>query len=166
MRFVLFLTALLSIQIAVAQTSVKTKRNGVLEFVELDHGLARTERGMEDTLQATPTGTHGWLKDFEIIKITDSIEAAPKASFGTVYMVRAKDTVDVDVVIEWIYPQVVVNEKGEQFKSIKYATRRPTNIPSASSYSLDAPYEMVKGKWVQNMYLENKLMYTRTFYLY
>jgi hypothetical protein len=81
-------------------------------------------------------------------------------------MVRAKDTVDVDVVIEWIYPQVVVNEKGEQFKSIKYAARRPTNIPSASSYSLDAPYEMVKGKWVQNMYLENKLMYTRTFYLY
>jgi hypothetical protein len=80
-------------------------------------------------------------------------------------MVKAKDTINIDVVIEWIYPEKVTNEKGEKFKSIKYTTRRPTNIPSASSYSLDEPYEMVKGNWEMNMYIENKKVYTKTFVL-
>jgi hypothetical protein len=80
-------------------------------------------------------------------------------------MVKAKDTINIDVVIEWIYPEKVTNEKGEKFKSIKYTTRRPTNIPSASSYSLDEPYEMVKGNWEMNMYIENEKVYTKTFVL-
>jgi hypothetical protein len=81
-------------------------------------------------------------------------------------MVKAKDTVDMDVQIEWIYPKKITNDKGEKFKSIKYTTQRPTNIPSASSYSLDEPYEMVKGRWTMNLYLENKKVYTRSFVLY
>ena len=89
-----------------------------------------------------------------------------KANFGVVYMVKAKDTVDMDVQIEWIYPKKITNDKGEKFKSIKYTTQRPTNIPSASSYSLDEPYEMVKGRWTMNHYLENKKVYTRSFVLY
>jgi hypothetical protein len=88
------------------------------------------------------------------------------APLGVVYQVNAKDTIDIAVVIEWIYPQVVTNEKGEQFKLIKYTTRRPTNIPSASSYSLDEPYEMVKGNWILNMYTDNKKVCSRTLLLY
>jgi hypothetical protein len=149
-----------------AQTTVVSKTNGPLQFVELDHGLASVVEGTSDNLGKTPTGTHGWLKDLVITKVTDSIEVKPKANFGVVYIVRAKDTADIDVVIEWIYPGTITNEKGEKFKSIKYTTRRPTNIPSASSYSLDAPYEMVKGQWKLNLYIENKNVYSRTFFLY
>jgi hypothetical protein len=90
----------------------------------------------------------------------------PKANFGVVYIVNAKDTVDIDVVIEWIYPEKITNTNGEKFKSIKYSTRRPTNIPSASSYSLDEPYEMVKGEWKMNIYIENKRVCSKTFILY
>jgi hypothetical protein len=131
----------------------------------LDHGLAHVVDGTVENVQNTPTGTHGWLKDLEIVKVTDTIEVAPKANFGVVYMIKAKDTVDIAVAIEWIYPEKVTNEKGEKFKSIKYTTKRPTNIPSASSYSLDASYEMVKGEWKMNMYIENKKVYTKTFFL-
>jgi hypothetical protein len=115
---------------------------------------------------AIPTGTHTWLKDFEIINKSDSIQVLPKANFGVVYIVSAKDTVDIEVVIEWIYPEKITNDKGEKFRSIKYRTKRPTNIPSASSYSLDELYEMVKGDWKMNIYIENKKVCSRIFVLY
>ncbi len=76
------------------------------------------------------------------------------------------DTVNIDVEIEWIFPEKIKNEAGKKFKSIKYTTQRPTNIETASSYSLDKDYEMVKGKWKMNIYVWGKLLYTRTFVLY
>src|SRR5262249_9390101 len=120
----------------------------------------------EEDLKNTPTGTHSWLKDFEIINVSDSIQVQPKANFGIVYEMDSKDTIDIDVAIEWIYPQEITNEKGQKFKSIRYTTTRPTNIPSASSYSLDEPYEMVKGNWQLNIYVEKTRVLSRTFILY
>lgn len=166
MKSIIFLATLIFINTSFAQTTVVSKSNGVLEFVELDHGIAKVVDGKVEKLKNSPTGEHGWLEDFVITKVTDSIQAGLKTNFGVVYMVKAKDTVDIDVDIEWIYPSKITNEKGEKFKSIKYTTRRPTNIPSASSYSIDAPYELVKGNWKMNIYIENKLMYTKTFFLY
>ena len=149
-----------------AQTTIVSKTKGTLEFIELDYGVAQVVDSITEILKNTPTGTHGWLKDFAISKVSDSIQVLPNAKFGVVYWVKAKDTVDINVVIEWVYPKKIINEKGEKFKSIKYSTTRPTNIPSASSYSLDAPYEMVKGDWQMNIYIENKKVYSKTFVLY
>ncbi len=166
MKITLTLLALLFFQSAFCQAIINSKTYGTLEFKELDYGLAKVKDGTKEKLNGSPTGKRGLLKEFEIINNTDSIQALPKANFGVVYMIVAKDTVDIDVVIEWIYPQKITNEKGEKFKSIKYTTKRPTNVPSASSYSLDAPYEIVKGNWMMNIYIDNKRMYSKTFILY
>ena len=166
MKILILFATILLINSSFAQTTVVSKAHGTLEFVELDHGLAEVVDSTSEKLKKSPTGSHGWLKDFVIIEVTDSIHAELKANFGVVYMVKAKDTVDINVEIEWIYPEKIINDRGQKFKSIKYATKRPTNIPSASSYSLDAPYEMVKGNWTMNIYLERKKMYTKTFFLY
>ncbi len=163
--FILTFSLLISLPLF-AQTKIESQKFGTLQFVELDYGLAKVEEGISEKLEGTPTKTHGWLKDLMIIKVTDSIHIEEKANFGVVYEVRAKDSVDINVDIEWIYPKTVKNEKGEKFKSIRYTTTRPTNTPSASSYSLDAPYEMVPGTWVENLYIENKLVHTRSFFLY
>lgn len=149
-----------------SQTTITSKTYGPLRFEQLDYGLASVVEGTEENAKNTPTGRHGWLKDFEIVKTTDSIEAIKGNHFGTVYQINSKDTFVINVVIEWIYPSTVVNEKREKYKSIKYNTKRPTNIPSASSYSLDEPYELVKGDWELNMYIENKKVYSRIFHLY
>ena len=166
MKFTALLLSLFICQLTFSQTSITSKTNGILEFRELDHGLAKVKDGTTEKLDNTPTGTHGWLQDFEIVKTTDSIQILPKANFGTVYIINAKDTLNIDIVIEWIYPEKIKNEKGETFKRIKYTTNRPTNIPSASSYSLDEPYELVEGKWQMNIYIENKKVYNKTFILF
>jgi len=153
-------------QVVLSQTSITSKAYGELVFKELDYGVAKVKGGTTEQLSSSPTGTHGWLEDFEIVKVSDSVQAKQKANFGVVYIVNAKDTVDIDVVIEWIYPEKITNEKGDKFKSIKYTTKRPTNIPSASSYSLDEPYEIVKGNWQLNIYIEKKRVLSRTFILY
>ena len=166
MKFPLTLLSLLLFQPISSQTVITSKTYGNLTVKELDHGLAKVEQGKDEVLKSSPTGTHNWLNDFEIINVSDSIQVQPKASFGVVYVVNAKDTIDIDVTIEWIYPHEVTNAKGEKFKSIKYTTTRPTNIPSASSYSLDEPYEQVKGNWQLNIYIEKKRVLSRTFILY
>jgi hypothetical protein len=166
MKMIMLIAAILFMKISLAQTTIDSKSNGMLQFVELDHGTAEVVDGKVEKLTSSPTGTHGWLADFVITKVTDSVHLAIKTNFGVVYQVKAKDTVDIDVIIEWIYPVIITNEEGKKFKSIKYTTHRPTNIPSASSYSLDAPYELVKGDWKLNMYIEDKLMYTKIFFLY
>jgi hypothetical protein len=166
MKYIFALLSLLIFQTTFSQTIVNSKSYGSLEFKELDYGLAKVKDGTTEKLSNSPTGNHGWLEDFEIINKSDSIKVLPKANFGVVYIVNAMDTVDIDVVIEWIYPEKITNNKGKKFKSIKYTTKRPTNIPSASSYSLDEPYEMVKGNWNMNIYIENTRVCSRTFVLY
>ena len=166
MKVILTFLTLLIFHTTFSQTKINFKSYGTLEFKELDFGLAKVKGRTIEQLSTSPTGTHGWLEDFEILKKTDSIKVLPKANFGVIYIVNAKDTVDIDIDIEWIYPQKIINDKGEKFKSIKYTTKRPTNIPSASSYSLDEPYEMVKGEWKMNIYIENKRVCSKTFVLY
>jgi hypothetical protein len=166
MKFTITLLSLLFFQQTFSQTVITSRSYGDLTIKELDHGLAKVEQGKDEVLKNSPTGTHNWLNDFEIISVSDSIQVQPKANFGVVYVVNAKDTIDIDVTIEWIYPQEITNEKGEKFKSIKYTTKRPTNIPSASSYNLDEPYEMVKGNWQLNIYIEKKRVLSRSFILY
>ena len=166
MKLISLLMSIFIIQSTFSQTSISSKTNGELIFKELDYGPAKVEGGTIDSLNNSPTGTHAWLQDFEIIKTTDSVKVFSKAHFGTVYIINAKDTTDLEVTIEWIYPEKITNEKGETFKSIKYTTKRPTNIPSASSYSLDESYELIKGKWQLNLFIENKKIYSKTFILY
>ncbi|OQP63736.1 hypothetical protein A3860_22615 [Niastella vici] len=166
MKVVVTLLTLLTFQSTFSQTIVNSRSYGSLEFKELDHGLAKVKEGITEKDKNTPTGNHRWLEDFEIVNQSDSIKVLPKANFGVVYIVNAKDTVDIEVEIEWIYPEKITNDKGEKFKSIKYKTKRPTNIPSASSYSLDEPYEMVKGEWKMNIYIENKRVCSKVFVLY
>lgn len=154
------------LQTITSQTTIKSKTYGNLEFKELDYGQALVKRGETLALSSSPTGTHGWLQDFQIIKKSDSVQAVKKANFGVVYIVKAKDTTDINIEIEWIYPSKITNDKGEKFKSIRYTTKRPTNIASASSYSLDEPYEIIKGNWEMNIFIENKRVYSKTFVLY
>ncbi len=166
MKLISLFAALLFLNSVFAQTIVESKKYGRLEFTEIEYGVAQVVKGTTEEMKNSPTGTHGWLENFEITKITDSVPAELKANFGVHYIVRSKDTVEIEVEIEWIFPKKMTNDDGEKFKSIRYKTQRPTNIESASSYSLDKPFELIKGNWTENFYIQNKLVHSRTFILY
>lgn len=166
MKFAFFLFLVSFAQLTSAQKTLVNSSGDTLVFKVLDYGPARVKAGTTEQLSNSPTGTHGWLDDFEMIRTSDSIQAVPKANFGVVYVMETKDTVNINVTIEWIYPTEIKNDKGETFKTIKYNTKRPTNIPSASSYSLDEPYEMVKGDWQVNIYIGKALVCSKVFHLY
>ncbi|MCW3467625.1 DUF3859 domain-containing protein [Chitinophaga nivalis] len=166
MKIIVFIIILFSNVSLFAQTTLKSKKNGTLNFSILDYGITQVVHGSIEQLKASPTGTRGWLKDLQMLKVTDSIPLKLEQNFGIIYLVEAKDTIDIDVDIEWIYPDKITNEQGETFKSIRYTTKRPTNIPSGSTYGLNAPYEMVQGKWVINIYIENKKMGSKSFLVF
>lgn len=166
MKFLYLFAALLFFNSVFAQTIVESKLFGRLVFTEIQYGVAQVVDGISEEMKNSPTGSHGWLKEFEVTKITDSVPAELNANFGVHYIIKSKDTVEIEVEIEWLFPKRMTNNEGKKFKSIRYKTRRPTNIESASSYSLDKPFELIKGNWTENFYIENKLVHTRTFILY
>ncbi len=166
MKCIALLITLFFFTSSIAQKNTKIQTDKDFQFVELNYGLADIVRDSTAQLANSPTGTHGFLSGYELTKVTDSVLPKIKANFGVVYMIKAIDTTDIDVVIEWIYPKKITNYKGQKFLSVKYTTQRPTNTPSGSSYTLDEPYEIVKGNWIINIYLKDKLLYTKTFILY
>ncbi|MGZ5548908.1 MAG: hypothetical protein ACXWFZ_13270, partial [Nitrososphaeraceae archaeon] len=93
MKVLFYFVSLLLINTSFAQTSFVSKTCGLLEFKELDHGLGQTVERTLVNEKNSPTGTRGWLEDYWIIEVTDSIRAVPKANFGVVYIVHAKDSV-------------------------------------------------------------------------
>lgn len=161
--FYLFLLALL---ISQAGFSQKTGKYGDLKFEEINYGRVVTKNGTIRETKDSPTGKHRWGDNLKLIRTTDSIPIFKNAAFGVIYNIKAKDTIDIDVDVEWIFPKTITNDKGQQFKSIRYTTKRPTNILSASSYTLEERYEMIKGNWILNIYIENKQVYSKTFVLF
>lgn len=166
MRLIITIAFLFAFKVAFSQKTINTAEYGQLEFKVLDYGTAKVEGRTSDKLNSSPTGDHGWLTDFQITQTTDSVKAQPKANFGLVYIVNSKDTVDINVEIEWIYPKRITNDKGEIFKKVRYPTKRPTNTQSASSYTIDEPYELIKGDWQVNIYISKQRVCSKIFILY
>lgn len=165
MKSVLSITMFLLVgNLAFAQT--RQTKDGVFEFVELNHGIAKIVEGTTEKLKNSPTGTRGVLQNFEIAIVTDSVEIKPKANFGILYTIKSKQDIDIDVTFEWIYPEKIKTEDGKKIKSLQFTLSRPTNTEIASSYSLDTPSEMVKGNWTLNIYIKEEKLFTRTFVLY
>ena len=119
MKFLFLLSTVFIFYISSAQPTVVSKTAGPLELVELGFGLASVGGRTTVEEKATQTSGRGWLEDFAIIKVADSVQMVRKANFGVVYMIKAKDTVDINVQVEWIYPEKIINDKGEKFKSIR-----------------------------------------------
>lgn len=147
-------------------TNSSAQSKPAMEFVEINYGMIKGNREKTEAFKNSPTGDRGLLADFVFIKITDSVPAVLKNNFGVEYMIRTADSTGIAVTIEWIYPDKIINGDGKKFKSIKYTTERYTNEPTFSSYSLDEPYEVVKGPWKMSIYAYNKLLYSKTFILY
>ena len=154
---------LLAIAIAFSQL---TYSQISIEFAELDYGLAQVGDRRPMKADNVPTGERNVSTTLDFVEHTDSIQIAPKASFGIMYMLKAIDSVDINVDVEWIFPKKMVDDKGNKYKSIRYTSKKPTNTELGNTYTFDEQYEMIEGKWILNIYYENKKLFSRTFIVY
>ncbi len=134
----------------------------VYKFIELDHGLAPNYIPSPDSI---PWNKRPIYK-FKIIKTTDSIPAKLHTAFGVEFKVTGNEKPDLAYVAEWIYPKPIKEPDGRLYGSVKAGNSISTNKETNASFYLSEPYELVKGNWKLNVYIEKKLLYSHVFVLY
>lgn len=132
------------------------------KFIELGHGLAPDYIPSADTI---PWNKRPIYK-FKIIKTTDSIPAKLHTVFGIEFKITGKQTPDLAYTVEWVYPKPIKEPDGRLYGAVKTGNSMSTNKETNASFYLNETYELVKGNWKLNVYIEKKLVYSHVFILY
>jgi hypothetical protein len=136
------------------------------EFVEISYGIYKSNNSTKDGAVSTPSIEHSVLEGISLVKKTEKITAALGTEFGVAYTLKSnlQDTILLE--IEWIYPKEIIDpENNSKVKSIRYGIELPTNFVNNSNYTLEKHFEVVKGDWQLNIYLNRNLLYKRKFTL-
>lgn len=132
------------------------------KFTELSHGISADYVPVSDTIP--------WHKrpvyQFGIVKSTDSVPAKIHTVFGVSFKITGKDTLDVTCTTEWVYPQPIKEQDGNFYRAVRTTMSVPANVGKYIAYFLNEPWQLMKGKWKLNVYVDNKLLYSHSFLLY
>ena len=139
-----------------------------IKFNEIRYGICSTTNEVatetiHDSLDIKRTLSSG----FELIEQTDTIPSILGLTFGLEYEIETTPKQFGYVKFEqvWIFPQTIVDAKGSQIDQLRYTADIDVNYPTYSTYALEKDYELVKGQWKFQLYLDGKLFHERTFYL-
>jgi hypothetical protein len=145
----------------------KAERNfsSKFSFVELKYGICETEEWYSEKQKNAPTGKLDFTKNFKLIKKTTNIPAKIGQTFGIEYVIKSPLNTDIIVEQVWIYPSTISNEKGIEFKELRYNVEKTTNDTTFSVFEIEKEFELVKGEWVYQMFYENEKLYEKKFYL-
>jgi hypothetical protein len=122
---------------------------------------------MQQSLSSSPNKKLN-TTDFglELIKTTDSIPAQIGVQFAIMYRLNSKKNKTIPVNIIWVYPKGMTDVNGLEISETSYIIKKKTNIYEYSNYTLENECEVVKGKWVFKMIIDNEQVYEKYFYLY
>jgi len=153
---------MLLIGITASAQKVTTADTARLKFTELAHGISADYVTVSDTIP--------WHKrpvyQFQVVKSTDSVPAKIHTVFGVSFKITGKDTLDLACTTEWIYPQPIKEQDGNLYRAVRTTMSVPANVGKYIAYFLNEPWQLMKGKWKLNVYVENKLLYSHHFLLY
>jgi hypothetical protein len=100
-----------------------------------------------------------------LIKKTDTIYAKIGTSFGVQYILDSQIDKSIQLRQVWTFPNKMVNDKGKVFNNVDYTIKRPTNVSVGANYTIENDYELIKGKWIFQIYNGKKKLYQKEFYL-
>lgn len=132
---------------------------------ETNHGLYTGKAVSSTDEKNSPTGSTTALVDVLFFPTTDTIPMEKGKQFGIQFILESNKTVEVDIEVVWIFPTVMVNNKGEKFAQYKHKTSRITNMKSFTGYHFDEPYEMLPGKWTLQIFHKKKMIHSHDFYI-
>jgi len=138
-----------------------------IEFKEIGYGLTSSEVLVEQKLENSPSQKH-LTTDFSanLKKQTDSIPAKIGTQFAIVYKLKAKNSGLIPVNIVWKYPKGMKDNNGKELTETSYVIQKETNIETYSNYTLEGDNELIKGTWTFQMFIGEKILYEKEFYLY
>ena len=161
------LTLLLCVAVSTtfSQNNNKAAVKPSYQFVLLAHGLSAEKRPVTH-LKDSAWGD-GPYQFFKVIKTTDSVPAKLNTVFGIEFKIACKDSlVDVRYTQEWIYPTPMKEEDGRKYGLVKTNGTLSTNEKNSAWFTFSKSYELLKGSWILNLYVEDKLVYTHRFLVY
>lgn len=140
-----------------AQSKIKVKK--------LRYGICLPDSAAQPVaLQTSPTGTQKISSGFYLVKQTNKIPAKMGQRFGVAYIIQTDPRIKaVEVECVWVYPTPITNPKGGVFKDVRYSSVESTNKSTYSNYSLDKEYEVVKGKWLLQLYYKKVKIFEQSF---
>lgn len=136
-----------------------------VDFEELNYGLVSATDQYSKPDQEDPTGTHSYSAFYKLIEKTDSINVNLGDRIGVQYNLKSNVNKWVPVRQVWIFPSQMINDKGEKFDKLDYIINRPTNDNRWANYKFEEEYELLKGKWIFQVYFEGNKLYEKEFYL-
>jgi len=136
------------------------------KILELNHGIGKPKDPKPTNSKDSAAARNKPSEPFKVIKTTDSIPAKLNTIFGVEFKITGKDTADIHYTREWIYPVPMKENDGRKYRATKSTATISSRQNGTSDYAFDEPYELLKGKWTLNIYVEDQLLYTHVFIVY
>jgi hypothetical protein len=132
------------------------------KFDELNYGMPTATE--EFKIQSmSPSGEHTFSSEYKLDNQTDTVIGKLGNRFGVQYILKSKVDTKVPITQIWIFPEQMINEKGESFDKLEYTIEKPTNDSRWSTYKFDKDFEIIKGQWIFQVFYGDKKLYERTF---
>lgn len=158
MLFLLLLSSCTISSFATAKPKIKVER--------ISYGLCEVNTSGKMVMEGSPTGTQNITSGFRLTKRTNRVPAELGQRFGVQYIIQADPGIEeVEVECVWVYPSPVTNAEGKVFKEARYTSVKSTSYISNLSYSFDKEYEVVKGKWLLQLYYKNVKTFEQAFFV-
>lgn len=137
-----------------------------IKVERISYGLCSVNVTESVALEGSPTGSQNMTSGFRLVKRTNRVPAELGQRFGVEYIIRADPGIEeVEVACVWVYPSPVTNPQGQVFKEVSYTSVKSTNSISNLSYSFDKEYEVVKGKWLLQLYYKKVKIFEQAFFV-
>lgn len=134
-------------------------------FQEISHGIYATESTSREASTESPSGFQRFSSGVNLIKTCNVITAIKGKEFGIQYTIESNRDTTLLVKKVWEFPDTITNNNGEKFSRLERKMYVSTNQQLFTFYSLDEDYEVIKGKWILKFFLQDHLLYQRTFIL-
>ena len=160
-KFLLVILFLSFISNAIGQV-----RSQKFEFIEKSFGIYKSKVSAKDGPIGATSIKHSVLDGILLIKRTEKIRAKLGVEFGVEYILKSNSNETILLDIEWIYPKEIIDPAdNKKIRIIRYGIGLPTNFVNNGNYTLEKPFEVVKGDWQLNIYYKDKMIYRRKFIL-
>lgn len=112
-----------------------------------------------------PSGEHTFSSGYKLDNRTDTVIGKLGNRFGVQYILKSKIDTKVPITQIWIFPEPMINDKGESYDKLEYTIEKPTNDSRWSTYKFDKEFEILKGVWIFQAFYGEKKLYERAFYV-